>query len=413
MKSYVSITRTLVLGAVLIAGFISCEVASNNAGQLSLSLTDKPTHDFQAVYVTIKNIAVHAEDDPEDSWYTVLEVNQTFELTALGNGMREQLGIVNLDPGHYTQLRIMIGTEADEGINILGNPHPAANYVIDSKEKEHVLKIPSGIQTGIKLVHGFDINANSTTELTFDFDASRSVVVAGNSGKCILKPVIHTIDDSEVRTIIQGTVKTAEDAPLEGALVSLQEYNSSATDLKDAVTVRHQQYTDDTGAYMFFFLDEPNEIDLNFVATKWDSDDPYYAPDWDQVLDVVNGGSYVVDFVLPVPAEVGTLSLKAIIADEDVDTNTDPIGDVMISIRQLTALSGTTPPLVEVRTSPISGYDDELGFTGITPVEIIMPVGDYKVVAWTAGRVTLEQDISITAAGPNEIEFTFEVPTTD
>ncbi|MCK7490916.1 MAG: DUF4382 domain-containing protein [Comamonadaceae bacterium] len=68
----------------------------------------------------------------------------------------------------------MIGETADGGVNIRGQAHPFANYVIDDSNDYHELKIPSGFQTGVKIVQGFEINENRTTELLLDFDASRS-----------------------------------------------------------------------------------------------------------------------------------------------------------------------------------------------------------------------------------------------
>src|SRR5512143_393205 len=197
---FLSRTKIVPLLAVMAIGVMAC--SSGDTGRLSLNLTDKPNNDVKAVYVTIKEIAVHAESAPEGTWTTVLTVNKTFNLTELGGGVRENLGIVNLDPGHYTQMRLMIGTDAI-------SPHPFANYVVGQDDQPHEIKIPSGVQTGIKLVQGFDINENSTTELTFDFDASRSVVVAGNSDKYTLTPTIHSIDDSQVRTVRKVPVQTA------------------------------------------------------------------------------------------------------------------------------------------------------------------------------------------------------------
>ncbi len=407
MKFWVSLAKSLFVVALVAAGFASCGLGDNSGSQLSLFLTDKPTHEFDAVCVTIGDIAVHKDDDPEGYWNTILHVDETFNLLDLGGGVRKQLGIVDLEPGHYTQMRLMIGDTPSDG-------HEFANYVT-VKGTNYPMKIPSGFQTGIKLVQGFDINENSTTELIFDFDASRSVVIAGNSGKYLLKPTIHMIDDSQVRMTIKGNVVTTGDSGdvgLEGANVSLQIYNPPVEDqdLKDQVEVFTSTVTDETGAYMFFFLNVPEPVTYNVVATKWVDEAPYYAPGWDQIPKAVNGNVYPVDFNLPVPAEVGTLGLKAIIPDGDAEKNLDPETIVTISIRQITELDGA--PVVEVKSIDIVGYDDEYLFTDITAVDITLPVGDYTVVASSAGWVSVAQDITITAAGPNPIEFTFTTPDT-
>ena len=275
MKSLVLKTKVLALAAVLLVGWTACNMGGSGSGtgQLSLSLTDKPSDDYKAVYVTIKNIAVHKADDPEDSWTVVAEVNRTINLLELANGVREQMALVDLPSGHYTQMRLMIGDAWDSGTNILGQTHSAANYVIGMDDQTHEMKIPSGFQTGVKLVQGFDINENSTTELTFDFDASRSVVVAGNSGKYILKPTIKVVDTA-LASVIKGLVTTVEGqntVGVGGALVNIQVYDGTIADPKDQISIMTSTYTDDTdmhrGEYKFFFaVDAPATI--NLVTTK-------------------------------------------------------------------------------------------------------------------------------------------------
>jgi hypothetical protein len=399
MRSLLSRTLCSLLAAVVIAGLSACSAGGSNMGRLSMSLTDKPGTSFDAVYVSIKEIAVHKDTDPEGAWTTILTVNQTFELTALSNGVRKELGIVDLEPGHYTQMRLLIGTDAIA-------PNPYANYVVDKQGVPHAMKVPSGVQTGLKIIQGFDINANSTTELVFDFDATRSVVVAGNSGKYLLKPTIHMIDDTQTRTIIKGTVQTTVPAPLPGAEVSLQTFDAAQTDPKDQVSVYASTLTDESGAYMFWFLDIPQPTTFNVVATDWSADKDY-APAWSQLAGVVNGNVYQSDFQLPETTGPGTLSLKAIVADADTDKVAEPETVVTISVRKLTDLGGA--PYVEVRSLPIVGYDDEYQFSEITAVDITLPAGDYRVVASTDGRTTLVQDITV-APGANSLDLTFPLP---
>jgi hypothetical protein len=402
MKSCVSIIKDLSLLAILLIGFYGCGVGGDNTGRLSLSLTDKPTHDYKEVWVTIQDIYVHAENDPEDSWTKILDVNRTVNLLTLADGVRLELGMVDLAPGHYTQMRLMIGT-----VNSV-DPVQFANYVVDTGDHIQELKIPSGVQSGVKLVQGFDINENSTTELIFDLDVSASVVATGNSGKYILRPTIHQIDYSQTRTIIKGFVKTAEGAAIPGAEVSLQIYKPrvDGQDFKDEITRYGATVTDSTGAYMFWFLNIPDPLTFNTVATQWNSTEPYYAPDWDQIAGAVNGNVYPVDFTLPVPAEIGTLDLKAVVADADA-VPADTLF-VSLSIRQLTDLPGT--PVVEVKRQDIVGYDDEWLPADITAVKVDLPVGTYTIVASFEGRTSLEQTITITKAGPNAVTFTFPTP---
>jgi len=372
--------------AVLLIGFYGCGVGGDT-GRLSLSLTDKPTHDYKAVYITIQEIFVHAAGDADGTWTKALDVNRTFNLLSLTNGVRKELGIVTLNPGHYTQMRLIIGSVNSD------DPAQFANYVVDTGDVVHEMKIPSGMQTGVKLVQGFDINENSTTELTFDFDAARSVVAAGASQKYLLKPTIHMIDDSEVRMTISGKVTTGDAVPplaVEAANVSVQTFTAiprvtpQVPDIKDEVAVLASTVTDSTGAYLFFFLDVPTPTTFNVVATR-----EGYAPAWAQIVGAVNGNVYPADFDLRAltDVEIGTVDITVSGLASDAP--------VTLSFRQISDLTGT--PVVEVKSiNYVNGA-----------YQLDLPVGVYTVVASTAGKTSLELALTVTAAPNAKLDVKF------
>ena len=73
----------------------------------------------------------------------------------------------------------------------------------------HPLFIPSGNQTGLKLIRGFTIGAGSTHNFTIDFDLRKSVIhPPGLGDPYLLKPVLRMVNNLEVGTI-DGTVATA------------------------------------------------------------------------------------------------------------------------------------------------------------------------------------------------------------
>jgi hypothetical protein len=263
------------LVACLISTIAGCGGGSSESGTgtLSLSLKDAPVQNtYQAVYVTISTVQVQKENSTD--WTTVASPNATYNLLSLVNGIMESLGIEALSTGHYTQIRLFLGASPDNTKNILGNDHPYPNYMIDENNNALELKVPSGYQTGIKLVSGFDIEAGLTRDLVLDFDAQKSIVIAGNSGNILLKPTIKVIGTVN-NPVVTGTVfETDGTTGIEGVSVTAQIYNPAATDPKDKVTINAGTITDASGNYKLI----PDDAGpYNIVAYK-DGYLPEYLP---------------------------------------------------------------------------------------------------------------------------------------
>jgi len=232
--------------------------SSGGTGKLSLGLTDSITDDYDAVYVTIKEVRVHMSgdetdgedgngngdgDDEASSWEVIVSGNTTYNLLELVNGVIEQLGVGELEAGHYTQMRLILGEEPDAGANISGVSHYVPHYVIDKSGVTTELTVPSST---VKLIHGFDINSGVTTELLLDFDASKSLHSTG-SGKIILRPTIKVLDAITI-SVISGQVLDGEEG-IGGVYVSAQTYDSEAKDIKDEVVVSAGTITDEDGLF--------------------------------------------------------------------------------------------------------------------------------------------------------------------
>lgn len=158
-------------------------------GTLSVSLTDAPAAGgFDAVNVTISKVRVHinaAAEENSAGWSEIiLDPARKINLLDLQNGVLEDLGETPLAAGHYTQLRLVL--VANSG------GHLANSVVLSGTTNEIALVTPGSVQSGIKLIHGFDVAADQLVELTLDFDASKSIVKRGN-GTYALKPVVSVI----------------------------------------------------------------------------------------------------------------------------------------------------------------------------------------------------------------------------
>ncbi len=339
--------------------------SSSSTGTLSLSLTDATTYEYNAVYVTIKEVQVHKDGDEDSNWKVVVSPNKTYNLLELVNGIREELGITELETCHYTQMRLIIGNDHDNDINILSESHKYANYIVDHDNYYHELKIPSGFQSGVKIVHGFDINQNQTTELILDFDASRSIVKAGKSEQWLLKPTIKVLNTNEY-SIIKGTVKnnSPEEELLKGVMVSAQIFDPSAADEKDQVIVQASTVTNNEGSYTMFL----KSGSYNIIGYK-DGYNPACAK-----IDTLSGATYTENFTLS-DASTGTIGCNVSIDDGDDDEKY-----VTVSIRQSAECSAS----IELKSLNIAN--------GGSDYDISLPEGTYSIVASSYSKDTIVYD---------------------
>lgn len=243
MRTFGKYLAVIILTGLLAITLTSCggssdghevgdESRGESTGKLSLELSDAPAPGCRAVYVTIAQIQVHRSSEEEGQWQTILTPNATYNLLDLVNGTTAPLGVTDLPTGTYTQMRLILGDDADSTTNILGDTHHYPNYLITSEDEVIELKVPSGFQTGIKLVHPFEVEAGRTVSLVLDFDAGRSVVQAGNSGIWLLKPTIKVIGTVNNATLT-GTVTDEFGNPIPGTTVSAQVYDADT----DEVTI--------------------------------------------------------------------------------------------------------------------------------------------------------------------------------
>lgn len=143
-------------------------------GRLKIHLIDSPAQ-LDSVIICVTRVEVHrAGSDSTSGWFVINDSTRFFDLLQLTNGASVILGDTSLPAGQYTQIRLFIGD---------------GSYVIDQGTK-HDLEVPSGSQSGLKLIHQFTIETGKLYELLLDFNVEKSIVITGN-GKYKLKPTIR------------------------------------------------------------------------------------------------------------------------------------------------------------------------------------------------------------------------------
>ena len=190
--------------------------SGSDTGSLKILLTDAPA-EFDNVNITFTEVSVHYGNETADEadttvaktsgeWIVVNDQTQTFDLLTLSNGVTSLLGEKELVVGRYTQIRLVISD---------------AEVIVDG-ESFH-LKVPSGT---FKFVNGFDIEADTPTELVVDFDAARSVHEKGKKGEYSLKPTLRLINKAQAGSI-SGTVTNYQNLPVAYAIAGVDTLSSS------------------------------------------------------------------------------------------------------------------------------------------------------------------------------------------
>jgi len=196
LRTSLALTVALAVGLLAWTGCDTTGDTSATSGKMTLRLTDAPLDSATAVNVSIERIALvpSDEDDGDDTGDDTGDDNgerfdnfvdvynpdtpQTINLLDFQDSSMLLADRIDVPEGEYSQMRLFLGT---------------GNTVEFEGGTTVDLKTPSAQQSGYKInIPDFEVDDNSDRiDITLDFDASQSVVVAGNSGMYILKPVIR------------------------------------------------------------------------------------------------------------------------------------------------------------------------------------------------------------------------------
>ena len=147
------------------------------SGSITIRLTDAPAN-YQQVNVDIQKVSVHlVPNSGKADWIDLNTKSGVYDLLKLQNGIDTSIvDTTKLPAGKITQMRLLLGS----------------NNTVMADSAIYGLTVPSGSQTGIKLIGHMIIDPNKTLNVLIDFDAYKSIVLNGN-GTYHMKPTIKVL----------------------------------------------------------------------------------------------------------------------------------------------------------------------------------------------------------------------------
>ncbi len=209
MKHY---TRTIMLRrhlrtaalALLTLPLTACGGSSSSSAPatMNLGVTDGPVASASAVVISFTGV----ELQPSGGGSSVtINFNspQTINLLNEQNGNEASLlSGASVPAGNYDWIRLLLNVSSNGTV---------ANSYIEINGAQYPLVIPSGAQTGLKLVQGFTMTANQVANFTVDFMLQQSITAppgltsGGGTQDYLLKPALRLINNVQAGTI-SGTV---------------------------------------------------------------------------------------------------------------------------------------------------------------------------------------------------------------
>lgn len=179
--------------SLLLLGACVGDGGSGGSGQLSVSVTDAPVADADEVVVSFTGASVKPVSGPAVV-FEFEEIRQIDLLSLTGSVHELLLDAESVPAGDYEWIRL----------HVISNDNTYSYILIDGDPRP--LMVPSGDQTGLKLVSGFTVPENGHAAYTIDFDLMKAVVCPpGLVGTCLLRPALRLVE-TDLAGALEGTV---------------------------------------------------------------------------------------------------------------------------------------------------------------------------------------------------------------
>ena len=241
------------------------------AARARIEITDAPIDDpnVKAVFVTVVDVKVDGVSWPGFDGKT------SFDLLAYQNGQTKLLGEGEIKAGSYSEIVLVLDTEAD------ANGDSPGCYVRDSSGTKR--KLEGGSQMVVKAKGTFSAKANETTDVVVDMNLRKSIVYKSGSSTEFqfvtspeLNAAIRMMDKATTGNIVgnctdgvSGSTKIIVYAYKTGAYNANEKFPQGASQVQftNAVT---SSVVAPGGAFNLSFL-ESGAYELHFISYQEDN----------------------------------------------------------------------------------------------------------------------------------------------
>lgn len=185
----------VIASAWLIAG---CSGGSSSSGDgmgtIRIGLTDAPIDDVSVVNVEFTGVYLKPVNGSEIE--IIFDQPKNFDLLRLVDGATvDLLEQTSVPVGDYNWIRLAVNAEFDNVFD--------SYAMIPTGQIE--LRVPSGGQSGLKLVSGFTVTQGGSTNIVLDWDLRRALTMPQGQPGWHLRPALRVTNMAEYGTLT-GTV---------------------------------------------------------------------------------------------------------------------------------------------------------------------------------------------------------------
>lgn len=168
-------------------------------GTLSIKVTDAPVDDAAEVVIVFTGIELQRSSG--EPLTINFDTPKSIDLLKFRDGLTANLveGL-SVSAGQYSWLRLLLSAQQNL---------QSGSYIKLKDGRQFPLFIPSGTESGLKLVRPFVVAQGGLTRLVIDFDLRKSVVAPpGQAPNWFLRPALRLIDELQVGTL-SGSIDLA------------------------------------------------------------------------------------------------------------------------------------------------------------------------------------------------------------